>query len=266
MSPRAQAPRAPQATTRLSWNYPREGRDGLCPQLPTRDRLGGGSFPAPRAATSWSRFPRGPGAEAIQGGEGGGQRGHVGARAEPGGARQTSWTERHPLAGPRVLSPRSGRSCPCARQRPAFTPDLAPEGEEGPLGGKRGAPGPGDGGQGAGTLWSSDDLGGALRPPGGAVPTPVRGSRGRRPRAAARCPPPAPPGGGSVQSCATPSPAPVRGSYGRRGGWETSEQNPQPRTPELPRTPEGGRGRGSLVRGHRGSAPQNRSGGGEEVL
>lgn len=97
VSPRGYAPRAPQANTRLSWNYSREGRDGLRPQLPTRDGLGGGSFPAPRAATSWSRFPRGPRGEAIRGGAGGGQRR---ARGRASGTRRGPGRLRGPSSIP----------------------------------------------------------------------------------------------------------------------------------------------------------------------
>lgn len=87
VSPRAHAPRAPQANTRLSWNYSREGRDGLRPQLPTRDGRGGGPSPPPelRAVGAGSRGA--PGARLFGAEREEGSGGHVGARAEPGGAR-----------------------------------------------------------------------------------------------------------------------------------------------------------------------------------
>lgn len=249
MSPRAHAPRAPQANTRLSWNYSREGRDGLRPQLPTRDGLGGGVLPRPQSCDQLEPVPAGPPGRGYSGRSG--RRAAEGTWARernPAGPGQTSWTEQHPLAGPRVLSPRSGRGCPCARRRPASTPgrgDLgvrAPRqkgrrgrGAAGSLGGKCGAPGPRDGGRRAGTLRSSGDLGGALRPPGGAAPTPARCSRGRRPRPRAPLPAASPAGGDSVQACLR-LPLLPQGSAAKGGGeaGETNEQNPQPRSPKLP--------------------------------
>lgn len=56
-----------------------------------------GSFPAPRAATSWSRFPRGPRGEAIRGGAGGGQRR---ARGRASGTRRGPGRLRGPSSIP----------------------------------------------------------------------------------------------------------------------------------------------------------------------
>lgn len=230
VSPRAHAPRAPQANTRLSWNYSREGRDGLRPQLPTRDGLGG-VLPRPQSCDQLEPVPAGPPGRGYSGRSG--RRAAEGTWARernPAGPGQTSWTEQHPLAGPRVLSPRSGRGCPCARRRPASTPgrgDLgvrAPRqkgrrgrGAAGSLGGKCGAPGPRDGGRDPSVQrrpqWSSpsarrrcSDSCALLARAEAAPPRPSarRQPRGRRFR----------PG-----LFATPSPAPGLRSEGRRGGW-----------------------------------------------
>lgn len=231
MSPRAHAPRAPQANTRLSWNYSREGRDGLRPQLPTRDGLGGRVLPRPQSCDQLEPVPAGPPGRGYSGRSG--RRAAEGTWARernPAGPGQTSWTEQHPLAGPRVLSPRSGRGCPCARRRPASTPgrgDLrvrAPRqkgrrgrGAAGSLGGKCGAPGPRDSGRDPSVQrrpqWSSpsarrrcSDSCALLARAEAAPPRPSarRQPRGRRFR----------PG-----LFATPSPAPGLRSEGRRGGW-----------------------------------------------
>lgn len=142
MSPRAHAPRAPQANTRLSWNYSREGRDGLRPQLPTRDGLGGGPSPPPELRPVGAGSRGAPGARLFGAEREEGSRGHVGAQAEPGGAR-ADFVDRAASLG-RTSRPESPErpGLPVRKAETGFYPwerrpqssGAASEGEEGPRG------------------------------------------------------------------------------------------------------------------------------------
>lgn len=142
MSPRAHAPRAPQANTRLSWNYSREGRDGLRPQLPTRDGLGGGPSPPPELRPVGAGSRGAPGARLFGAEREEGSGGHVGARAEPGGAR-ADFVDRAASLG-RTSRPESPErpGLPVRKAETGFYPwerrprssGAASEGEEGPRG------------------------------------------------------------------------------------------------------------------------------------
>lgn len=246
MSPRAHAPRAPQANTRLSWNYSREGRDGLRPQLPTRDGLGGGPSPPPELRPVGAGSRGAPGARLFGAEREEGSGGHVGARAEPGGAR-ADFVDRAASLG-RTSRPESPErpGLPVRKAETGFYPwerrprssGAASEGEEGPRGsgisgrevrsprakGRRSGP--------FGPAATSVELSvrqeallrllRAARAGGGRAPAPL-------------CPPPAPAGGDSVQACLR-LPLLPQGSAAKGGGeaGETNEENPQPRSPKLP--------------------------------
>lgn len=112
--PRSLALRAPQARTRLRRNHLREGRDGFCLQLPTRDPVGVPS--RPRAASSRRRFPAGFWRRSYPGRRGRvRQRERVGAREETRWAPAGWWTEQGSLAPPCVLCPRSGEGLPARK-------------------------------------------------------------------------------------------------------------------------------------------------------
>lgn len=209
---------APRAGTRLPRNRPREGRQrGLWPQLPTRDRLGG--LPAPRAATGLSAAPRGLG------------RGYRGAEARGGRGR---------LPGQSAVPWPSGRGCPRASGAGCTPGGGDPAVRARPRGGPRGRrhlwagawgpraearrPGSRDPGV-------QRDLGAALRPPGGAVPTPGRGARSH----SRRCP------GAKAQN---PEPGAPRRQAGRpvRGAGSPPPQSRSAGAERVPCTPAPGVG------------------------
>lgn len=269
MSPRAHAPRAPQANTRLSWNYSREGRDGLRPQLPTRDGLGGGPSPPPELRPVGAGSRGAPGARLFGAEREEGSGGHVGARAEPGGAR-ADFVDRAASLG-RTSRPESPErpGLPVRKAETGFYPwerrprssGAASEGEEGPRGsgisgrevrsprakGRRSGP--------FGPAATSVELSvrqeallrllRAARAGGGRAPAPL-------------CPPPAPraaiPSRPVCDSLSCPR-APQRraaGRLGRRMNKTLSQGAPSC----LATGQKAGGCRGSLVRGHGWPTPQ----------
>lgn len=209
------------------------GATAYVPNSQPETDWGGGSFPAPRAATSWSRFPRGPGARLFGAEREEGSGGHVGARAEPGGAR-ADFVDRAASLG-RTSRPESPErpGLPVRKAETGFYPwerrprssGAASEGEEGPRGsgisgrevrsprakGRRSGP--------FGPAATSVELSvrqealrrllRAARAGGGPEAAPPRPSARRQPRGRRFRP----------GLFATPSPAPGLRSEGRRGGW-----------------------------------------------